>query len=106
MNTEIGGFKFQWDDKKASINLSKHGVSFKDAALVFQDKYRMDFVDEKHSQEEERFITIGKAIDVVFVVYVERDEKYNIRLISARPAKEDERREYDEYCALLSGRQL
>ena len=104
MKTEIAGYRFQWDDKKAKINANKHGVSFWDAAWVWKDEYRMDFVDEKHSLEEERFITIGKANDVLFVVYTERDDEFKIRLISARPAKEDERKEYDEHRLLLSGK--
>ncbi|MBR2179566.1 MAG: BrnT family toxin [Selenomonadaceae bacterium] len=104
MKTEVEGFKFQWDDKKAKINISKHGVSFLDAAWVWQDEYRMDFVDDEHSFDEERYITIGKANDILFVVYTERDDEYNIRLISARPAEDDERRDYDEYRSLLSGK--
>jgi uncharacterized DUF497 family protein len=28
---------FEWDSKKAAVNLKKHGVSFHDAAMIFAD---------------------------------------------------------------------
>ena len=30
-------YYFEWDDNKAQTNLSKHGISFIDAAQVFKD---------------------------------------------------------------------
>jgi uncharacterized DUF497 family protein len=33
----LGNLEFEWDDAKARSNLSKHGVSFIEAASVFQD---------------------------------------------------------------------
>lgn len=30
---------FDWDEKKAAINLKKHGVSFGEAATVFGDPF-------------------------------------------------------------------
>ena len=32
-----GYIDFEWDDRKASINESKHGVTFDDAADAFSD---------------------------------------------------------------------
>ena len=95
MRQQISGQWFQWDDKKAQKNFRKHGVRFRTAALVFDDEGRIEFRDEKHSQEEDRWITIGMVNDVLTVVYTERGE--DIRLISARPADEEERNEYYEH---------
>lgn len=84
---------FEWDEEKAKTNLNKHGVSFETAAKVFFDQNRIEIYDEAHSHgDEDRFITIGMAGEVLFVVYIERQP--NIRLISARLATARERRLY------------
>lgn len=84
---------FEWDEKKAEINLEKHGISFETAAKVFLDEDRLEIYDEVHSTEEDRYITIGRAGEILFVVYTERTPK-KIRLISARLATPKERRLY------------
>lgn len=94
MRAEIIGRTFQWDDDKARRNKIKHGISFETVALVFEDENRIERYDEEHSVDEDRWITVGKVGDILFVVYTERGK--DIRLISARAADEDERREYDE----------
>lgn len=86
------GLKFEWDEEKARINLKKHGVPFELAAKVFLDENRIEIYDEAHSMEEDRYITIGLAGEVLFVVYTERHPQ--IRLISARLATARERKVY------------
>ena len=84
---------FEWDEEKAEINIRKHGISFEIAAKVFMDENRIEIYDKKHSNGgDERFITIGMAGEILFVVYTERH--MNIRLISARLATKKERRLY------------
>ena len=73
---------------------------FGTAALVFQDENRIEFYDEAHSTDEDRYITIGQingiAVTVVImVVYTERERA--IRLISARKATTQEGRMYYDY---------
>ena len=90
---------FTWDECKEAINIEKHGISFSIAALVFSDKNRIELYDEKHSSQEDRYITIGSVnglITVLFVVYTERDER--IRIISARRANAKEREVYFHGC--------
>lgn len=82
----------EWDDSKNRMNIKKHGISFDSAALVFSDLNRLEFYDEWHSVIEDRYITIGVVEEVLFVVYIYRNER--IRLISARIATEGERRFY------------
>lgn len=89
---------FEWDDKKEKANILKHGIDFTTAARVFGDENRIELYDEAHSEEEDRYITIGlihRTAYVVFVVYTERGTA--IRLISARKATPKERRFYYEY---------
>ena len=87
--------QFEWDDEKEKGNIKKYKISFSTAKFVFNDEYRLEIFDEEHSDDEERFNTIG-MIDqvsvVVTVVYIERDER--IRIISARKATPKERRMY------------
>ena len=84
---------FEWDDRKASQNLFKHGVSFEEAARVFDDIYALFEADDSDPFEE-RWATIGLAMgQMLFVVATERRGNI-IRIISARRAT---RHEEDRY---------
>jgi uncharacterized DUF497 family protein len=50
---------FEWDAKKAQSNAKKHGVSFLEASTVFGDDKSLTIPDPMHSENEERFVTIG-----------------------------------------------
>lgn len=50
---------FEWDETKNQINQKKHGVSFEEAATVFEDIRAILFDDPDHSETEERFLLIG-----------------------------------------------
>jgi uncharacterized DUF497 family protein len=91
----LGGI--EWDDEKARANLLKHRVSFETAQYVFHDHERLERFDrsESNTSGEERWQTIGKVGDVLFVVYTERGDKKH--LISARMADKDDRRSYHGY---------
>lgn len=84
--------EFEWDEEKAKRNIEKHGIPFELAAKVFLDDNRIEIYDAAHSMEEDRYITIGLADEVLFVVYTERHPR--IRLISARLATARERKVY------------
>ena len=92
MNTSIDGRLFEWDDEKAAINFRKHGIKFQTAAKVFNDPYRFEKYDDAHSTGEDRWKVIGMVNKLLFVIYTERGER--TRLISAREAEPEERREY------------
>jgi uncharacterized DUF497 family protein len=89
--------KFQWDPNKAKANLKKHGVSFEEAVTVFKDPLALIFDDEEHSEEEHREIIIGISTlsKLLLVCFVERDEDL-IRIITARPATTQEKKDYEE----------
>jgi uncharacterized protein (DUF4415 family) len=46
---------FEWDENKEKINISKHGLDFSTAALVFRDQNRLEWFDELHSDYEDRY---------------------------------------------------
>jgi uncharacterized protein len=54
---------FEWDSRKASSNLSKHGVRFETAATVFGDPSSLTIPDPDHSVMERRFVTMGRSFD-------------------------------------------
>jgi uncharacterized protein len=85
--------EFEWDPDKAVHNVLKHGVSFEEAALVFNDPGSFDIADDSGLPEEERWRLIGlKDLAVLVVVYTERPPK--IRIISARRANRHEQKLY------------
>jgi uncharacterized DUF497 family protein len=81
-----------WDDNKNRKNIEKHGVSFNTAQYVFDDPKRMERRDDDHSDEEERWQTIGMSGQMLFVVYTERGD--DTLLITVRLAEPYERRIY------------
>ncbi len=100
---EYGDISFVWDEEKNKANIIKHGISFETAALVFNDDMRLEFEDDTHG-DEIRYNTIGLVQEVLFVVYVDRqnkEENEDIRLISARMATKTEIQMYNN---IVSGR--
>ena len=84
--------KFDWDPLKAIANLKKHQVSFEDAQSVFYDEFAVQFFDEQHSSDEERFLMLGMSsgAKLLIVCHCEREHGEVIRIISARKATKRE----------------
>ena len=85
---------YEWDPNKAIANIENHGIDFADAVTVFDDLNAVTIDDPDY--EEQRFITI--AMDafgrVLLVAYTWRGDI--IRLISARKATKNERKQYED----------
>lgn len=90
--------QFDWDAQKAAANLRKHGVSFEEAQTVFLDEEALLRPDEEHSDDEDRFLLLGLSglLRTLVVCHCYRQGDEVIRLISARKADSEERRQYDE----------
>ena len=88
--------EYEWDAKKARINIRKHDVGFEEAISVFEDKFSLTRDDPLHSEIEERYIDIGlsKSGNLLVVVYTERGDR--IRLISCRKATPAEKLAYEK----------
>ena len=86
---------YRWDARKAAANLEKHGVDFADAVLALEDELGLHRVDP-FSIAEERWIGLGMdgLGRLLVVIYSHQDDV--IRLISARVADPQERRQYEE----------
>ena len=94
-------YNFEWDPAKARQNLRKHGVSFERASEVFLDPLMISVEDEEHSEDEERWATLGrdKSSVVLVVIHTFREmdaDNCSIRLISARRATRREAKQYVE----------
>ena len=92
---------FEWDETQARINFEKHKISFEEASTIFIDPFLITFVDDFHSDKEERFISIGisERNRVLLAVHTEREEKSEaivIRIISCRKATQSERKRYEK----------
>ena len=87
---------FEWDSKKDKSNTSKHSVSFEEARRVFYDEHAIQFYDPDHSEDEDRFIMLGKSFKfrTLVVCHCFRVEETIIRIISARKADKEEEQVY------------
>lgn len=87
---------FEWHTKKAERNLKDHGISFDDAATVFDDPFAEFLPDMRHSDGEARYICLGtsSAGCLLAVSFTERGD--DVRIISAREMEPKERRSYEK----------
>ncbi|EFI35420.1 protein of unknown function DUF497 [Desulfonatronospira thiodismutans ASO3-1] len=90
------GLLFEWDSKKARLNLKRHGVSFDEASTAFHDPLSQTVEDPLHPGNEERFVLIGRSIQGRLLVIVHMDRGERIQIISARLATNNERVRYEE----------
>lgn len=89
------GLLFEWEAGKARTNLRKHQVSFDHAATVFGDPLSLTIPDPVHSEDEARFLTLGRSASGTMLVVAHTDRADRVRLISARKAAPREIREYE-----------
>lgn len=92
--------EFAWDPAKAASNLTKHRVAFAQAATVFADALALTVFDAVHSEFEERWFTLGmdsqgKLLAVSHTYSTTGTTSARVRIISAREATRNERRQYE-----------
>jgi uncharacterized DUF497 family protein len=90
---------FAWDARKNRENLRKHGASFEEASTAFADENARLKHDPDHSQEEDRFLLLGFSakLRLLVVAHAYRQEGKQIRIVSARKATANERRQYGNF---------
>jgi len=88
--------RFVWDESKNRHNQKKHGVSFEEAESVFFDEKAREYFDPDHSDEEGRFLLVGRSyrLRMLLVCHCYREDERVIRIISARRATRAERSAY------------
>ena len=95
----MDGLKFTWDGRKNAANQKKHGVSFEEAKTVFYDEFARLISDPDHSEEEDRYILLGRSsrLCLLIVCHCYREDDETIRIISARKANRLEKRQYEDF---------
>jgi len=96
-NVHMNSLRFEWEPRKASANLKKHGISFEEAKSVFYDERARLISDPDHSEDEDRFILLGLSysLRVILVCHCYRSKGNVIRIISARKASNTELKAYE-----------
>ena len=85
---------FEWDENKNRSNNEKHGIDFNDAKEVFKDENNRIAPDLRMDYGELRWKIIGKIYgSIISAIFTERNKI--IRIISARRASGNERKEYN-----------
>jgi len=88
--------RFEWDSAKERANIKKHGVSFDEACSVFYDDFAVQFFDEEHSSDEDRFLMLGISSKsrMLMICHCQRESGDVIRIVSARKATRNESKFY------------
>jgi hypothetical protein len=94
-------YEFDWDPAKDRSNVRKHGISFRQAASIFRDPNQFSLFDESHSENEDRWITLGIDSTGILRVAIHTFEQieenvWQVRIISARKADRDEENQYNQ----------
>jgi uncharacterized DUF497 family protein len=87
---------FEWDPNKAKKNLAIHGIAFDEASTAFKDTLSLTIYDPLHSEYEDRFVLVGSSYKNRLLVVIHTEHEDRIRIISARKATKDERKQYEE----------
>jgi len=89
--------RIEWDQAKNRSNKRKHGVSFEEAETVFYDDSAILVEDDDPDEPEERFVLLGMSagLRTLVVCHCYREDDHVIRIISARRADRQERRDYE-----------
>ena len=96
MDSEQFRMEFEWNPDKAESNYEKHGVSFEEAATIFNDSLSVTFPDPDHSIGESRYIIIGVSRFGQLLMVAHTDRTKTIRIISVRKATRPERKFYEQ----------
>jgi len=87
---------FEWDKTKSLKNEEKYGISFKEAQSVFYDESAVEFFDDIHSDDADRFLQLGRNNNfrILMICHCVRENESKIRIISARKATKNELKFY------------
>ena len=89
------GLRFVWNAEKARTNSAKHAVTFEEACEVFFDPLYLsvDATEGHEVREAAVGVTTSRRLLVVVHLVIEGN---SIRMISARAATTQERRQYED----------
>jgi uncharacterized protein len=86
--------RFEWDEEKRRANVAKHGIDFIRARDAFDGRFAYEYPSA--FADEARNITVAQVeIGLIAVVWTWRKGEI-VRIISARSARNGEKRKYRE----------
>jgi hypothetical protein len=85
---------YEYDQEKSAKNKSKHGIDFVEAQQLWEDTGRLEIPAKKMS--EPRSLVIGKIGNQYWSAIITYRQD-NIRLISVRRAREEEKAYYENF---------
>jgi uncharacterized protein len=91
----LNGITFIWNTDKARINPINHnGITFQQAAEAFFDPFLILVDASRNNEIRDAVIGLDTRYNLLYVVHIEQ-EGDGIRIISARRATRQERRDYE-----------
>jgi uncharacterized DUF497 family protein len=90
---ERGVVEFEWDEAKRQANIAKHGIDFRDAEALFDGRPVVTRTTVRDG--EVRAVTVG-TLDGIHYAVVSTERSEQVRIISVRRARRNERRDYRE----------
>ncbi|MDR1352731.1 MAG: BrnT family toxin [Treponema sp.] len=90
--------RYIWNNEKNELNQQKHGISFEEAAGVFDDPFSYEAFDADNSLDEDRYRVTGTITGFINGRFVTVSVTYRdelIRIFSARDAEPAEIEEYN-----------
>ena len=87
---------FEWDPAKEARNIKKHNVSFKEAVTILGNPLSITIHDPDHSEDEDRYLTVGCSSKGGFLIVAHTERGDNIRIINARKLTKSEKKSYEE----------
>ncbi len=85
---------FEFDAQKSHSNKIKHGIDFNEAQRLWHDPGRVEI--SAKNLDEQRYMIIGRIDETIWAaVYTYRGK--NIRIISVRKARENEKEIYESF---------
>jgi len=85
---------YSWDEAKNRRNIALHGIAFEDATRIFEGP-TLERVDDRFDYGERRVYAIGVVNGLeITVIYTDRQEEEERRIISAWRSEPHERRHY------------
>ncbi len=92
----LNGITFVWNDEKEQSNPGKHNrITFQQAAEAFFDPFLIVVDASRNNQTREAVIGMDRQWNLLYVVHIESKESV-IRIISARKATPQERKDYED----------
>jgi uncharacterized DUF497 family protein len=92
----MADIRIEWEPRNAASNKKRHSITSEAAASAFSDENGRIIPDPDHSDDEDRFMLLGKSwgLRILVVCHCHRQSSDVIRIISARKATESERAQY------------